>query len=237
MKQKHKNSLVIVSLAAVITLVGFGINSWDQKIEHSGAAATEILKNEGIKIRTVDTSRFDDQSIVEVDKPETNSQTTNEKSEADPSSNNTGNSTNQPSSKTTDPDSNSEVSTNETATEVSTISSAEIKEKYVLQFLQLEGEISSRFTIILNEAVQDYQTKKANNEEINLQDFQSKYATKIVNLETESDRRFAEIYLEFEAELVENDYPKSEASPYQAKYLAEKQNRESDAVKSLRELQ
>lgn len=235
MKQKYKKSLVIVSLAVVTTIVIFGINSWDQKIERSGAAATEFLANEGIKVRTVDTTRFAEQKTAEVEKPETKDQTT----EAEPSSNKTDDSANEPNSHTANTDSTAAESGNETpppSAEDSTISITEIKEKYVLQFLELEKEISSRFAVILNEALQDYQTKKANNEEINLIDFQSKYATKIVNLEKESDKRFAEIYLKFEAELVENNYPKSEASPYQAKYLAEKQNRERDALEKFKEM-
>lgn len=223
MKQKYKNLLVIGSLAAVITIIIFGVNSWDQKIEHSGAAATEVLKNEGIKIRTVDTSRFEEQT----------------KADAKPAPTNTDDSANEPSSRTTETNSGSENIANETpppTTEASVISSAEIKEKYVLQFLPLEGEISSRLDVILNEAVQDYNTKKSNGEEINLLEFQRNYAIKITNLEKESDKRFAEIYLQFEAELVENDYQKSEANPYQAKYLAEKQNREGNAVARLKDL-
>lgn len=253
--------LLLVSLLAVISIIGYASKEWNDQIERSGIEATKKLESDGIKIRTVDTSALlevESGEISQEDEPELKSEKASNEDQPPVNDNQTESSgqkengnkldeenkdntkkpntdvvvTNAVSNTSVEINGNSDSNTTkETApSQVASKSLLEIKQMYMQQFLKLESEISTSLETILNEAFTDYSEKVNNNQQIDLKEFQKKYATKVVELEAVSDSRFNEIYKRLEAELIANGYDINEALPYQAQYRVEKQNREQKAI-------
>ncbi len=242
-KRKSKQILVVTLLLAATAAVGIGSAKWNEKIERSGAEATQLLENEGITIRTVDTTQFvnpDGQINSEKDqktKPNNNKKTepNNVQNEVPADQTKTASSeqageTSERSTKEVEPQQETSSSDKQTKQQKSL---NQIKDAYTREFQALESGISANLNTIVNQAIADYQ---ANKQTISGSEFQNKLAANIRQLELTSDQQFNQIYQELEAELVANNYQKSEASPFQAQYRTAKQTREQKAVQKLSQL-
>ena len=234
---KSRKNILISSFILIVAVVAAIIlsNSWENKIKRSSTEATEKLEKEGITIRTVDTSIFDNQE--EDQQTETDSDQETESSQQDKTEKETDKDTNkeEPNKKTEDkPNQGDQPNDQPEPTEQPSLE--DIKQTYVSQFTQLETEISGRLDAILDEAITSYATQK-DREDFDLRDFQLIYATKVRQLEADSDARFRENFLQLEDDLKENDYAISEAAPYQTQYIEEKQKREKRVIERLTSLQ
>lgn len=235
MKKKYRNLLLAVGIILPITAIVFGSLKWDEKLQLTGVEATQLLENEGITIRTVDTTKFAERQPNSEQVPQTTEAKESEASAKDltneaPREQSLTSST-EKSQGTSNP--KGEVAQTKPRTEITL---TEIKQQYMVKFLTLEGEISASLNDLLDQAIADYREKKANNKQMNVRDFQTKLATDIRQLEASSDQQFNAIYQQLEIDLVENGFSKAEATPFRAQYQAEKKIREQRAIQKLLEL-
>ena len=237
---KSRKNIIISSFILTIAVVAAILlsNSWEDKLKRSSTEATEKLEKEGITIRTVDTSLLDNQE--EDQQKEVDSDQETDSSQQDKNEKETDEDTNKDTSKEapnkTTEEKPSQDQSNDQPKPTEQPSLEDIKQTYVSQFTQLETEISGRLNAILDEAINAYGEQK-NREDFDLRGFQLIYATKVRQLEADSDARFREIFLQLEADLKENDYAISEAAPYQTQYIDEKQKREKRVIERLTSLQ
>ncbi|RXJ02265.1 hypothetical protein DS745_07705 [Anaerobacillus alkaliphilus] len=235
MKKVYRNLLVTFCLVAAIGAVVFGSVKWKEKVELSGAEAAFALESEGIKVRTVDTTKFTNPDNKQT---ETNNETTN--NDQSTSNSSTEVTTDKPLTSSTQPTTGTSAANSETQPTNNTTENnkniSEVKQEYMVKFLALEGQISAELDAILDAAIADVKAKQANNENVSMRDFQNKLIADVQKLESSSDQQFNRIYTELEVDLVANGFSKNEASPFRAQYQAEKRLREQRAVQKLAEL-
>jgi hypothetical protein len=104
---------------------------------------------------------------------------------------------------------------------------AEIIGKYQSVFKQLEGQVDGKLNSLISYAYSEYQTKKANGEEISYFYFYSKYTGAANNLEASTDDSFYYIYNALVKELENSGYSAKEAEPIKSHYVSMKKQRRS----------
>jgi hypothetical protein len=116
-----------------------------------------------------------------------------------------------------------------TASGVQTVkpSAAAIIERYQPAFKNLESQADGKINTLLSYAFDEYQTKKANGEEISFFYFYSKYNSAAKKLEAGTDASFNYIYVSLVNDLEKAGYSASEAQPVKDQYTSMKKERRS----------
>ncbi|WP_453993232.1 hypothetical protein [Bacillus nitroreducens] len=95
-----------------------------------------------------------------------------------------------------------------------------IKDKYTVEFEQLEKKTKKKAKKLLSRAKQDFVEESADG--IAVLQVMSTYYNEFKTLEKETDAAFEEIYALFESELEESGYSKEEAIPFREEYEEKK---------------
>jgi hypothetical protein len=108
-----------------------------------------------------------------------------------------------------------------------------IKEKYRPSFTNLQQQANAKVDALVAHAFQEYQTKKANNEDISYSYFYSKYNTAAKQLELKTDAAFETIYQALEAELKQHGFSADHAKEFRDEYEQAKKNRRNALIKKV----
>ncbi|MFK9091653.1 hypothetical protein [Bacillus salipaludis] len=117
--------------------------------------------------------------------------------------------------------------TNSTTSENSKPSAASIINRYEPSFRDLESQADGKLNSLLSYAMNEYQTKKANKEDISYFYFYSKYTSAAKTLESSTDATFNYIYNALVNELQQAGFSSSEAKPIKDHYTSLKKQRRS----------
>ncbi len=104
---------------------------------------------------------------------------------------------------------------------------ASIKQKYQPTFESLESQANDRLNSLVSQAVNEYYTKKENDESISVTYFYRKYSDAGRALETSTDGAFQYVYAALEQDLKKNGFSSSHAATFKTKYEDAKKARES----------
>lgn len=104
---------------------------------------------------------------------------------------------------------------------------ADIMAKYQPVFENLEGQADGKLNNLLSYAFSEYQSKKANGEDISYFYFYSKYTGAAKNLEAATDNSFYYIYNALVKELENSGYSAKVADPIKSHYVSVKSQRRS----------
>ncbi|MGG3561496.1 hypothetical protein ABES03_07800 [Neobacillus rhizosphaerae] len=104
---------------------------------------------------------------------------------------------------------------------------ADIMAKYQPVFENLEGQADGKLNNLLSYAFSEYQSKKANGEDISYFYFYSKYTGAAKNLEAATDNSFYYIYNALVKELENSGYSAKVAAPIKSHYVSVKSQRRS----------
>jgi hypothetical protein len=107
------------------------------------------------------------------------------------------------------------------------LTAAAIIERYQPAFKNLESQADGKINTLLSYAFDEYQTKKANGEEISFFYFYSKYNSAAKKLEAGTDASFNYIYVSLVNDLEKAGYSASEAQPVKDQYTSMKKERRS----------
>lgn len=102
-----------------------------------------------------------------------------------------------------------------------------ILEKYQPSFEDLESQADGKVNTLLTYALNEYQAKKANSEEISYFYFYSKYTSASKTLESSTDASFNYIYNSLVDELKKSGFSTDDASPIKDHYNSLKKQRRS----------
>ncbi|RAK20355.1 hypothetical protein B0I26_1046 [Anoxybacillus vitaminiphilus] len=115
------------------------------------------------------------------------------------------------------------------------VTAASIVEKYRPSFTNLQQQANAKIDALVAHAFAEYQAKKADNEEISLSFFYSKYNTAAKELESKTDAAFETIYHALEAELKKHGFSTSYAKEFRDAYEQEKKARRNALLKKAME--
>lgn len=110
------------------------------------------------------------------------------------------------------------------------ITVSSIKAKYTPALSSLEAQANDRINALVGRAVEEYQSKKENNESVNYAYFYNKYTSAAAELEGRTDRVFHQVIGIIEKELVANGYSKEHAQTLVNDYNAAKEARRSALI-------
>ncbi|MFJ7725930.1 hypothetical protein ACIQXV_07175 [Neobacillus sp. NPDC097160] len=117
--------------------------------------------------------------------------------------------------------------TNSSTSESSKPSAASIIKRYEPSFRDLESQADGKLNSLLSYAINEYQTKKANKEDVSYFYFYSKYTSAAKTLESSTDASFNYIYNALVNELQQAGFSSSEAMPIKDHYTSLKKQRRS----------
>lgn len=117
--------------------------------------------------------------------------------------------------------------TNSSTSEGSKPTAASIINRYEPSFRDLESQADGKLNSLLSYAKNEYQTKKANKEDISYFYFYSKYTSAAKTLESSTDASFNYIYNALVNELQQAGFSSSEAKPIKDHYTSMKKQRRS----------
>jgi hypothetical protein len=105
------------------------------------------------------------------------------------------------------------------------VTSAQIKEPFVIQFELLQNQALQELSALINTIFDDYTMKKANGESISYLNFYRTYYPKLKELERSTDADFAEKYAQLEQELAHYGYSPDKALKFKEQFELTKQNK------------
>jgi hypothetical protein len=114
-----------------------------------------------------------------------------------------------------------------TGNKASKLTAADILAKYQPAFKNLESQVDGKLDSLLSYALNEYQAKKANGEDISYFYLYSKYNGAAKKLEESTDKSFFLIYDTITNELEKSGYSSADALPIKNHYLSLKKERRS----------
>ncbi|OEH92158.1 hypothetical protein [Bacillus solimangrovi] len=106
----------------------------------------------------------------------------------------------------------------------------QIKGRYMPVFKDLERQSNAKLDQLLSAAYQEYKTKKKNGEEISYMYFYKKYSSAGLQLESNTDAAFQQIYNALEQELDQEGFDRAEAKEFRNIYEQTKKERRSSIL-------
>lgn len=110
-----------------------------------------------------------------------------------------------------------------------------IKAKYMPTLRELEAQANNNINALIGRAINEYSTKKANGEKIDVGYFYNKYVSAAKALEANTDAAFNSLITIIENELEANGFDKAHAQSIRDEYEAAKEERRNSLLKKAKE--